>query len=216
MIFWGREQRTRRGDTRGDRRQDTRQIKTRQKARQRKDKTSEGATKGGEIRVFKRTNPTKSNTRDRKPPDQTAREDEQRAVNWGITPDFIDPVGPFERSQRRMACQAFSADSFAPLTLDSPLPILMHHAATSDGLPTTSHAHSMVSPGKLASGGLLPCRVKLFFCRVILLFMCATVTSKIGVWQHFIWRPHPSDAMMMMLFEVWWIYKTQRLMDVLD
>uniref|UniRef100_A0A3Q3WF74 POU domain protein n=1 Tax=Mola mola TaxID=94237 RepID=A0A3Q3WF74_MOLML len=45
-----------------------------------------------------------------------------------------------------MACQAFSADSFAPLALDSPLPILMHHASTSDCLPATSHAHSMVSP----------------------------------------------------------------------
>lgn len=47
-----------------------------------------------------------------------------------------------------MACQAFSADSFAPPTLDSPLPILMHHASGGDGLPVASHAHSMVSPGK--------------------------------------------------------------------
>uniref|UniRef100_H3DG76 POU domain protein n=1 Tax=Tetraodon nigroviridis TaxID=99883 RepID=H3DG76_TETNG len=46
-----------------------------------------------------------------------------------------------------MACQTFSADAFTPLALDSPLPILMHHVSTSDGLPTTSHAHSMVSPG---------------------------------------------------------------------
>ncbi|XP_044072529.1 pituitary-specific positive transcription factor 1 isoform X1 [Siniperca chuatsi] len=44
-----------------------------------------------------------------------------------------------------MACQAFSADSFTPLAGDSPLPILMHHASASDCLPTTSHAHSMVS-----------------------------------------------------------------------
>lgn len=172
MIFWGREQRTRRGDTRGDRRQDTRQMKTRQKAKERLN--SKGATKGGKIRVFKRT--IEQKTKHGKENHQTAREGEQRAANWGITPDFIDPVGPFKRSQRRMACQAFSADSFTPLTLDSPLPILMHHATTSDGLPTTSHAHSMVSPGKLASDGLLPCGVKLFFRRVILLFMCATVT----------------------------------------
>ncbi|KAE8299462.1 Pituitary-specific positive transcription factor 1 [Larimichthys crocea] len=45
-----------------------------------------------------------------------------------------------------MACQAFSTDSFTPLAVDSPLPILMHHASTTDCLPTTSHAHSMVSP----------------------------------------------------------------------
>ncbi|XP_076603845.1 pituitary-specific positive transcription factor 1 [Chaetodon auriga] len=45
-----------------------------------------------------------------------------------------------------MACQAFGADSFAPLAVDSPLPILMHHASTSDCLPTTSHVHSKVSP----------------------------------------------------------------------
>ncbi|CAJ1079897.1 pituitary-specific positive transcription factor 1 [Xyrichtys novacula] len=44
-----------------------------------------------------------------------------------------------------MACQAFSADSFSPLAGDSPLPILMHHASTTDCLPATSHAHSMVS-----------------------------------------------------------------------
>ncbi|CAG09228.1 unnamed protein product, partial [Tetraodon nigroviridis] len=44
-----------------------------------------------------------------------------------------------------MACQTFSADAFTPLALDSPLPILMHHVSTSDGLPTTSHAHSMVT-----------------------------------------------------------------------
>ncbi|XP_037646005.1 pituitary-specific positive transcription factor 1 [Sebastes umbrosus] len=43
-----------------------------------------------------------------------------------------------------MACQAFSADSFAPLS-DSALPILMHHASTVDCLPASSHAHSMVS-----------------------------------------------------------------------
>lgn len=70
-----------------------------------------------------------------------------------------------------MACQAFSADSFTPLALDSPLPILMHHASTSDCLPTTSHAHSMGSPGKLASNGLLSCNVKhVFFC--VILFLC--------------------------------------------
>ncbi|XP_036965797.1 pituitary-specific positive transcription factor 1 [Acanthopagrus latus] len=45
-----------------------------------------------------------------------------------------------------MACQAFSADSFTPLTVDSPLPILMHHTSASDCLPNTSHTHSMVSP----------------------------------------------------------------------
>ncbi|GAA6229457.1 pituitary-specific positive transcription factor 1 isoform X1 [Lates japonicus] len=44
-----------------------------------------------------------------------------------------------------MACQAFSTDSFTPLAGDSALPILMHHASTSDCLPATSHAHSMVS-----------------------------------------------------------------------
>uniref|UniRef100_A0A3Q3EES2 POU domain protein n=1 Tax=Kryptolebias marmoratus TaxID=37003 RepID=A0A3Q3EES2_KRYMA len=44
-----------------------------------------------------------------------------------------------------MACQAFGADSFTSLAADSPLPILMHHGSTSDCLPTTSHAHSMVS-----------------------------------------------------------------------
>ncbi|KAK2839635.1 hypothetical protein Q5P01_013375 [Channa striata] len=44
-----------------------------------------------------------------------------------------------------MACQAFSADSFTSLAGDSPLPILMHHASTSDCLPSSSHAHSMVS-----------------------------------------------------------------------
>ncbi|XP_067372308.1 pituitary-specific positive transcription factor 1 isoform X2 [Channa argus] len=44
-----------------------------------------------------------------------------------------------------MACQAFSADSFTSLAGDTPLPILMHHASTSDCLPSTSHAHSMVS-----------------------------------------------------------------------
>lgn len=157
MFYWGREQRTRRGRKRGDRGQDARQIKTRQKARQRKNKTQEGVTKGDKIRVFKRTIQQKTILWQRKRPDQTAREHEQRVADWGISPDFIDPVGPFERSQRRMACQAFSADSFTPLTLDSPLPILMHHATTSDGLPTTSHAHSMVSPGKLASDALLSC-----------------------------------------------------------
>lgn len=60
------------------------------------------------------------------------------------------PLGPRGRGQRRMACQTFSADSFTPLALDSPLPILMHHVSTSDCLPTTSHAHSMVSPGNLS------------------------------------------------------------------
>lgn len=54
-----------------------------------------------------------------------------------------------------MACQAFSADSFTTLAGDSHLPILMHHASTSDCLPSTSHAHSMVSAGKLGSGFLL-------------------------------------------------------------
>ncbi|KAM9342858.1 pituitary-specific positive transcription factor 1 [Pholidichthys leucotaenia] len=44
-----------------------------------------------------------------------------------------------------MACQAFSAESFTPLAGDSPLPILMHHGSTSDCLPTSSHAQSMVS-----------------------------------------------------------------------
>ncbi|MED6266368.1 Pituitary-specific positive transcription factor 1 [Characodon lateralis] len=44
-----------------------------------------------------------------------------------------------------MACQAFGADTFTPLAGDSPLPILMHHGSTGDCLPTTSHAHSMVS-----------------------------------------------------------------------
>ncbi|XP_060910154.1 pituitary-specific positive transcription factor 1 [Labrus mixtus] len=44
-----------------------------------------------------------------------------------------------------MACQAFSADSFSTLSGDSPLPILMHHPSSSDCLPATSHAHSMVS-----------------------------------------------------------------------
>ncbi|XP_069010643.1 pituitary-specific positive transcription factor 1 [Embiotoca jacksoni] len=44
-----------------------------------------------------------------------------------------------------MACQAFGADSFTSLAGDSPLPILMHHGPTSDCLPTTAHAHSMVS-----------------------------------------------------------------------
>ncbi|XP_034430063.1 pituitary-specific positive transcription factor 1 isoform X2 [Hippoglossus hippoglossus] len=44
-----------------------------------------------------------------------------------------------------MACQAFSTDSFAQLSGDSALPILMHHASASDCLPSTSHAHSMVS-----------------------------------------------------------------------
>nr|XP_019945200.1 PREDICTED: pituitary-specific positive transcription factor 1 isoform X3 [Paralichthys olivaceus] len=44
-----------------------------------------------------------------------------------------------------MACQAFSTDSFTTLPGDSALPILMHHASTSDCLPSTSHAHSMVS-----------------------------------------------------------------------
>uniref|UniRef100_A0A3Q2PM44 POU domain protein n=1 Tax=Fundulus heteroclitus TaxID=8078 RepID=A0A3Q2PM44_FUNHE len=47
-----------------------------------------------------------------------------------------------------MACQAFGADSFTQLAGDSPLPILMHHGSTGDCLPTTSHAHSMVSAGK--------------------------------------------------------------------
>ncbi|KAK7939608.1 hypothetical protein WMY93_002934 [Mugilogobius chulae] len=42
-----------------------------------------------------------------------------------------------------MACQPFSADSFNPLAPE--LPILMHHASTSDCLSTGSHAHSMVS-----------------------------------------------------------------------
>uniref|UniRef100_A0A3B4GT32 POU domain protein n=1 Tax=Pundamilia nyererei TaxID=303518 RepID=A0A3B4GT32_9CICH len=39
-----------------------------------------------------------------------------------------------------MACQAFGSDSFASLTGDSPLPIIMHHGSTTDCLPTTSHA----------------------------------------------------------------------------
>lgn len=58
-------------------------------------------------------------------------------------------LGSLGRGRRRMACQTFSADSFTPLALDSPLPILMHHVSTSDCLPTTSHAHSMLSPGNL-------------------------------------------------------------------
>ncbi|XP_068185961.1 pituitary-specific positive transcription factor 1 [Antennarius striatus] len=45
-----------------------------------------------------------------------------------------------------MACQAFSADSFTPLAVDSPLPILMHHTSTGEGLPATTHTHSMVAP----------------------------------------------------------------------
>ncbi|XP_068602626.1 pituitary-specific positive transcription factor 1 [Brachionichthys hirsutus] len=45
-----------------------------------------------------------------------------------------------------MACQAFSADSFTPLAVDSPLPILMHHTSTGEGLPATAHTHSMVAP----------------------------------------------------------------------
>ncbi|XP_072301209.1 pituitary-specific positive transcription factor 1 [Eucyclogobius newberryi] len=51
-----------------------------------------------------------------------------------------------------MACQAFSADSFNSLA--SELPILMHHASTSDCLSTGSHAHSMVSavPSGLSLG----------------------------------------------------------------
>ncbi|XP_062257812.1 pituitary-specific positive transcription factor 1 isoform X2 [Platichthys flesus] len=44
-----------------------------------------------------------------------------------------------------MACQAFNTDSFTQLSGDSVLPILMHHASASDCLPSTSHAHSMVS-----------------------------------------------------------------------
>ncbi|CAI5656414.1 unnamed protein product [Oreochromis niloticus] len=44
-----------------------------------------------------------------------------------------------------MACQAFGSDSFASLTGDSPLPIIMHHGSTTDCLPTTSHAQSMVA-----------------------------------------------------------------------
>ncbi|CAG5865460.1 pituitary-specific positive transcription factor 1 [Menidia menidia] len=44
-----------------------------------------------------------------------------------------------------MACQAFGAEAFTPLAGDSHLPILMHHGSASDCLPTTSHAHSMVS-----------------------------------------------------------------------
>ncbi|XP_056291199.1 pituitary-specific positive transcription factor 1 [Pseudoliparis swirei] len=44
-----------------------------------------------------------------------------------------------------MACQVFSSDHFTPLTGDSPLPILMHHASTGDCLPGSSHSHSMVS-----------------------------------------------------------------------
>lgn len=47
-----------------------------------------------------------------------------------------------------MACQAFGSDSFASLTGDSPLPIIMHHGSTTDCLPTTSHAQSMVAAGK--------------------------------------------------------------------
>lgn len=47
-----------------------------------------------------------------------------------------------------MACQAFSADSFAALAGDSALPILMHHASAGDCLPTTSHAHNLASAGK--------------------------------------------------------------------
>ncbi|KAG7236884.1 hypothetical protein INR49_000145, partial [Caranx melampygus] len=44
-----------------------------------------------------------------------------------------------------MACQAFSSDSFTPLAGESALPILMHHASTSECMPNISHAHSMVS-----------------------------------------------------------------------
>ncbi|XP_034043135.1 pituitary-specific positive transcription factor 1 [Thalassophryne amazonica] len=53
-----------------------------------------------------------------------------------------------------MACQTFSADSFATLAGDAALPILMHHASPSDCLPTTSHAHNMVSavPSGLSLG----------------------------------------------------------------
>lgn len=67
-------------------------------------------------------------------------------------------TGRASRGQRRMACQAFSADSFTTLAADSPLPILMHHASTSDCLPASSHAHSMVSAGKK---GLCFCCVSL-------------------------------------------------------
>ncbi|KAF7666777.1 hypothetical protein LDENG_00090840 [Lucifuga dentata] len=53
-----------------------------------------------------------------------------------------------------MACQAFSTDAFTTLAGDSALPILMHHASTSDCLPTTSHAHNLVSavPSGLSLG----------------------------------------------------------------
>lgn len=59
-----------------------------------------------------------------------------------------------------MACQAFAPDSFTPLTVDSPLPILMHHASASDCLPTSSHAHNKVSPGKPASDAPLSLNLK--------------------------------------------------------
>uniref|UniRef100_A0AAV2K4I3 Uncharacterized protein n=1 Tax=Knipowitschia caucasica TaxID=637954 RepID=A0AAV2K4I3_KNICA len=42
-----------------------------------------------------------------------------------------------------MACQPFGADSFSSLAPE--LPILMHHASTSDCLSTGAHTHSMVS-----------------------------------------------------------------------
>lgn len=80
-------------------------------------------------------------------------------------PSSSHPLEPFgEGGWRKMACQAFSADSFTPLTLDSPLPILMHHATTTDCLPTTSHAHSMVSPGKPALNCPVSCSFKQTFC----------------------------------------------------
>ncbi|XP_030614552.1 pituitary-specific positive transcription factor 1 isoform X3 [Archocentrus centrarchus] len=56
-----------------------------------------------------------------------------------------------------MACQAFSSDSFAPLTGDSPLPIIMHHGSTSECLPATSHAQSMVAAATYLHYPVTPC-----------------------------------------------------------
>lgn len=66
-----------------------------------------------------------------------------------------------------MACQAFSSDSFAPLTGDPSLPIIMHHGSTSDCLPATSHAPSMVAAGKVKTFHYFTKLVKQIFLFVL-------------------------------------------------
>lgn len=126
-------------ETQGRARKGQRRQGKRQRERQSKTRQSEGQGTGkqggnGRREQIKQEKGEEADKKPAKKPRQTS----------------SAPLGPLERGRRSMACQAFSADSFTQLTGDSPLPILMHHGSSSDCLPTSSHAHSMVSAGKNA------------------------------------------------------------------